>query len=99
MLVSRFDPHTPRIGHRRRRGTETRCACRSARRIRGPHLRLGRRKLAAEWYLAVLAQLYGLSLASVGFFLAYGSSQCKQVVFDLLAKSSEDHDQLFIHGD
>ena len=33
------------------------------------------------------------------FFSAYGPRQCKQVVFDLLAKLSKDHDQLFIHGD
>jgi UDP-glucose 4-epimerase len=56
-------------------------------------------KLAAERYVAVFAQLYGLNLASVRFFSAYGPRQCKQVVFDLLAKLSKDHDQLFIHGD
>ena len=56
-------------------------------------------KLAAERYVAVFAQLYGLRLASVRFFSAYGPRQRKQVVFDLLAKLSKDHDELFIHGD
>jgi UDP-glucose 4-epimerase len=56
-------------------------------------------KLAAERYLAVFAQLYGLRLASVRFFSAYGPRQRKQVVFDLLTKLSNDHDELFIHGD
>ena len=56
-------------------------------------------KLAAERYLAVFARLYGLRLASVRFFSAYGPRQRKQVVFDLLTKLSKDHDQLFIHGD
>jgi UDP-glucose 4-epimerase len=56
-------------------------------------------KLAAERYLAVFARLYGLRLASVRLFSAYGPRQRKQVVFDLLAKLSKDHHQLFIHGD
>jgi len=56
-------------------------------------------KLAAERYLAVFAKLYGLRLASVRFFSAYGPRQRKQVVFDLLAKLSKDRDKLFIHGD
>jgi UDP-glucose 4-epimerase len=56
-------------------------------------------KLSAERYLAVFAQLYGLRLASVRFFSAYGPRQRKQVVFDLLTKLSNDHDELFIHGD
>ena len=47
----------------------------------------------------MFAQLYGLNLASVRFFSAYGPRQRKQVVFDLLAKLSKDHDQLPIHGD
>ena len=56
-------------------------------------------KLAAERYLAVFAKLYGLRLASVRLFSAYGPRQRKQVVFDLLAKLSKDRDKLFIHGD
>ena len=56
-------------------------------------------KLAAERYLAVFARLYGLRLASVRFFSAYGPRQRKQVVFDLLTKMSKDRDRLFIHGD
>lgn len=56
-------------------------------------------KLAAERYLAVFAPLYGLNLASVRFFSAYGPRQRKQVVFDLLAKLSVDAERLPIHGD
>ncbi|RJO75596.1 NAD-dependent epimerase/dehydratase family protein [Nocardia panacis] len=56
-------------------------------------------KLAAERYLAVFAQLYGLRLASVRFFSAFGPRQRKQVVFDLLAKLERDRERLFIHGD
>ncbi|WP_084477846.1 NAD-dependent epimerase/dehydratase family protein [Nocardia jejuensis] len=56
-------------------------------------------KLAAERYLAVFAELYGLNLASVRFFSAFGPRQRKQVVFDLLAKIDRDHRNLFIHGD
>jgi UDP-glucose 4-epimerase len=59
----------------------------------------GAGKLAAERYLAVYARLYGLNLASVRFFSAYGPRQRKQVVFDLLTKLSNDHDRLLIHGD
>ncbi|MEV6066942.1 NAD-dependent epimerase/dehydratase family protein [Nocardia sp. NPDC052001] len=56
-------------------------------------------KLAAERYLAVFANLYGLNMASVRFFSAFGPRQRKQVVFDLLAKLDRDHERLFIHGD
>lgn len=56
-------------------------------------------KLAAERYLAVFADLYGLKMASLRFFSAYGPRQRKQVVFDLLAKLSKDRKKLFIHGD
>ncbi|NNH70786.1 NAD-dependent epimerase/dehydratase family protein [Nocardia uniformis] len=56
-------------------------------------------KLAAERYLAVFANLYGLQLASVRFFSAFGPRQRKQVVFDLLAKLDGDRERLFIHGD
>jgi UDP-glucose 4-epimerase len=59
----------------------------------------GAGKLAAERYLAVFARLYGLKLASVRFFSAYGPRQRKQVIFDLLTKMSNDHGQLLIHGD
>lgn len=56
-------------------------------------------KLAAERYLAVFAQLYGLRLGAVRFFSAFGPRQRKQVVFDLLAKIDRDRERLFIHGD
>jgi len=56
-------------------------------------------KLAAERYVAVFSQLYGLRMASLRFFSAYGPRQRKQVIFDLLAKLSRDRNELFIHGD
>ncbi|MFH5232741.1 GDP-mannose 4,6-dehydratase [Antrihabitans spumae] len=56
-------------------------------------------KLAAERYLAVFANLYGLKMASLRFFSAFGPRQRKQVVFDLLAKLSADREKIFIHGD
>ena len=56
-------------------------------------------KLASERYVAVFAKLFGLNLASVRFFSAYGPRQRKQVVFDLLAKLRNDGSQLPIHGD
>jgi|688.fasta_scaffold263219_2 UDP-glucose 4-epimerase len=59
----------------------------------------GAGKLASERYVAVFAKLYGLKLASVRFFSAYGPRQRKQVVFDLLAKLRRDSRQLPIHGD
>ena len=59
----------------------------------------GAGKLAAERYVAVFAQLYGLNLASVRFFSAYGPRHRKQVVFDLLTKLRNDSSQLPIHGD
>lgn len=56
-------------------------------------------KLSAERYLNVYAQLYGLRMAAVRFFSAYGPRQRKQVVFDLLSKLDRDRTQLPIHGD
>ena len=56
-------------------------------------------KLAAERYLAVFAELYGLQMASVRLFSTFGPRQRKQVVFDLLVKLSGDRKRLFIHGD
>ncbi|MFI5783606.1 NAD-dependent epimerase/dehydratase family protein [Nocardia sp. NPDC051570] len=56
-------------------------------------------KLAAERYLAVFADLYGLKMASVRYFSAFGPRQRKQVVFDLLVKLTRDRERLFIHGD
>ena len=59
----------------------------------------GAGKLAAERYLAVFARLYGLNLAAVRFFSAYGPRQRKQVVFDLLTKLRHNRDELHVHGD
>jgi UDP-glucose 4-epimerase len=59
----------------------------------------GAGKLAAERYLAIYGSLYGLNVASVRFFSAYGPRQRKQVVFDLLSKLNDDRRNLVIHGD
>lgn len=59
----------------------------------------GAGKLAAERYLAIYGALYGLNVASVRFFSAYGPRQRKQVVFDLLSKLNDDRRNLVIHGD
>lgn len=59
----------------------------------------GAGKLAAERYLAIYGALYGLEVASVRFFSAYGPRQRKQVVFDLLSKLRDNRRSLVIHGD
>jgi UDP-glucose 4-epimerase len=59
----------------------------------------GAGKLAAERYVAVYSQIYGLRTASVRFSSIYGPRQRKQVVFDLLEKLNRDQSELFIHGD
>jgi UDP-glucose 4-epimerase len=56
-------------------------------------------KLAAERYVAVYSQLYGLRAASVRLFSVYGPRQHKQVVYDLIGKIKRDTSRLFIHGD
>ncbi|MCL5951467.1 MAG: NAD-dependent epimerase/dehydratase family protein [Chloroflexi bacterium] len=56
-------------------------------------------KLAAERYVAVYGQLYGLKVASLRFFSVYGPRQRKQVVYDLIQKINQNPTELFLHGD
>jgi len=56
-------------------------------------------KLAAERYIAVYSQLYGLRAALLRFFSVYGPRQYKQVVYDLIQKIVQNPYELFIHGD
>lgn len=56
-------------------------------------------KLAAERYVAVYSQLYGLRAASLRLFSVYGPRQRKQVVYDLIGKIRRDPSKLFIYGD
>jgi UDP-glucose 4-epimerase len=59
----------------------------------------GAGKLAAERYVAVYSQLYGLKAASLRYFSIYGPRQRKQVVYDLTAKICQNQSELKIHGD
>ncbi len=56
-------------------------------------------KLAAERYVAVFSQLYGLRAASLRIFSCYGPRQRKQVVYDLVKKIHENPAEVFIFGD
>ena len=56
-------------------------------------------KLAAERYVAVYSQLYGIQATSMRFFSIYGPRQRKQVIFDFLRKLREDSGHLEIIGD
>lgn len=56
-------------------------------------------KLAAERYLAVYAQLYGIPAASLRLFSVYGPRQRKQVVYDLFHKLQRSPDELVVIGD
>lgn len=56
-------------------------------------------KLAAERYLVVFSQLYGLRAAALRLFSGYGPRQRKQVVYDLIEKITCSPHELFIHGD
>ena len=56
-------------------------------------------KLAAERYVAVYSQLYGLSAASLRFFSLYGPRQRKQVVYDLIEKLIRSPSELSMYGD
>lgn len=56
-------------------------------------------KLAAERYLAVFSQLYGIRGASVRPFSAYGPRQRKLVVYDLIQRIRANPAELFIYGD
>lgn len=56
-------------------------------------------KLAAERYVAVYAELYGLSAASVRPFSVYGPCQTKQVVYRLLEQLRGGPSRLEVMGD
>jgi UDP-glucose 4-epimerase len=56
-------------------------------------------KLAAERYIAVYSQLYGLRAASLRLFSVYGPRQCKQVVYDLIRKMIQNPSAVNIYGD
>lgn len=56
-------------------------------------------KLAAERYVTVYCQLYGLRAASLRLFSVYGPRQRKQVVYDLLTKLQRDPGCVEVFGD
>lgn len=56
-------------------------------------------KLAAERYVAVFSQIYGIRATSLRFFSVYGPRQHKQVVFDLFSKLSRNPRQIELLGD
>lgn len=56
-------------------------------------------KLAAERYVAVYSELYGLVASSVRLFSVYGPRQRKQVVYDLVDRLARDPEQLVVFGD
>lgn len=56
-------------------------------------------KLAAERYVAVYSQLYGIRATSLRFFSVYGPRQRKQIVYDLLSRLRGDPSTLQVLGD
>ncbi len=56
-------------------------------------------KLAAERYVAVYSQLYGITASSVRLFSVYGPRQRKQVVYDLIDRLARDPARLEVIGD
>jgi len=56
-------------------------------------------KLAAEHYVRLYAELYGLKTAIARMFSVFGPRLRKQVVFDLMCKLRDDPDVLHLHGD
>lgn len=56
-------------------------------------------KLAAERYVAVYSELYGIPATSLRLFSVYGPRQQKQVVYDLFEKLRRNPDRLEILGD
>jgi UDP-glucose 4-epimerase len=56
-------------------------------------------KLAAERYVAVYSQLYGIHASSVRLFSVYGPRQRKQVVYDLVDRLAGDRSRLEVIGD
>lgn len=58
----------------------------------------GASKLAAERYVKVYAETYGLNTSSLRYFSMYGPRQRKQVVFDILQKLRADPLRLELFG-
>ena len=56
-------------------------------------------KLAAERYVAVYSQLYGIPATSVRLFSVFGPRQRKQVIYDLLRKLRANPQSLEVLGD
>jgi UDP-glucose 4-epimerase len=56
-------------------------------------------KLAAERYVAVYSQLYGIAASSVRLFSVYGPRQRKQVVYDLIDRLAREPTRLEVIGD
>lgn len=56
-------------------------------------------KLAAERYVAVYSQLYGIPATSLRLFSVFGPRQRKQVIYDLLCKLRADPHSLEVLGD
>ncbi len=56
-------------------------------------------KLAAENYMSVYSQLYGLRTATLRLFPVFGERLRKQVVYDLMNKLHHNSEELFIQGD
>ena len=56
-------------------------------------------KLAAERYVAVYSQLYGLRAASARLFSQFGPRQRKQVIYDFIQKLNQNPHEIFVHGD
>ncbi|MBN1878415.1 MAG: GDP-mannose 4,6-dehydratase [Anaerolineae bacterium] len=56
-------------------------------------------KLAAERYVAVYSQIYGIPATSLRLFSVYGPRQRKQVIYDFIHKLRTDPEHLEILGD
>lgn len=56
-------------------------------------------KLAADRYLSVYADIYGLNAANLRFFSVYGPNQRKQVIYDLFRKVQTRTGVLEVLGD
>ncbi|MDQ2870700.1 MAG: GDP-mannose 4,6-dehydratase [Acidobacteriota bacterium] len=59
----------------------------------------GASKLAAERYVSIYANLYGLKTAILRLFPAYGPRQRQQVIYDFLVKLRADGSALAVQGD
>ena len=55
-------------------------------------------KLAAERYVEVFSNIYGLRAASARLFSTYGPRQRKQVIYDFISKLYKNSNELVIYG-